>query len=142
MAGILQTISMTSSQGINEPRRLCETLSLEESDDIFFPNIPGKKPTRAKALCATCPFELACLQEALLFDLDGNYSGTTKKERRAMARLNKVIQLKLDEFMPVVEEPTAARPKYLHIVAPPDHHEWMDEVEPDDAEIFALDQAV
>lgn len=133
---------MTTSQGVKQERRLCETLTLEESDDIFFPNIPGKKPTRAKALCATCPFELACLQEALLFDLDGNYSGTTKKERRAMARLNKIMQLKLDDLVPVVEEPTAARPKYLHVISAPDTHDWLDKVEPTDEEIFALDQAV
>lgn len=135
-------MTLTLSAPPVEPQRLCETLSLEESDDIFFPNVPGKKPTRAKALCAQCPFEKECLLEALKFDLDGFYSGTTKDERRAMARLNKVIQQKIDALTPKVEEPTAAKPRYLHVVAPPEDHSWLYEIEPDDAEIFALDQAM
>lgn len=122
--------------------RLCESLSLAESDDIFFPSIPGKKPTRARALCAQCPFESACLMEALKYDLKGFWAGTTEPERKAMVKLNNIIQQKLEDVMPVVEQPTAARSRYLHIVKTPDNHSWLDEVEPSPQELEQLSQAV
>lgn len=123
-------------------RRLCEMLTPEESDDIFFPNIPGKKPTRAKALCSQCPFESVCLIESIQIDQEGFWCGTTKQERRVMAALQHIAQAKVDALMPEPDEPTASRPRYLHVITRPDDHKWMDEIEPDDAEIFMLDAAV
>lgn len=63
--------------------RACASLSPTECDAIFFPG-SGGKPTKAKELCATCPFIKACLTEAIELQLDGFFAGTTLDERRMM----------------------------------------------------------
>src|SRR6478735_1805863 len=136
------TLSGMTLTEAEAPVRLCEQLTLEESDDIFFPNIPGKKPTRAKALCGQCLMRGDCLLEAIKDDLDGFFSGTTKEERKKMAVMQQIAQTQVAALAPKVEEPTASKPKYLHVVKTPEAHSWLDEVEPDDSEIFALEVTV
>lgn len=135
--GVVDTNDMTTLQDA-KPRRKCEALSLEDADDIFFPSTPGKKPTRAKALCATCPFESVCLLEALENDLKGFYAGTTEPERKVMAKMRGIVQKSIDDLIPEPEKPTAAKPKYLKVVVSPEFHAWMDEVEPSEDELLEV----
>lgn len=50
---------------------------------LFFPKPGGGGSSRAKAVCRHCPFQPACLQYALIYDLAGVWGGATQKERRA-----------------------------------------------------------
>ena len=63
--------------------------------DIFFPestyNSIDNGTRYAKAICASCPIQKACLTEALDSEMDyGIWGGTTPQERRAIKlNLNK-----------------------------------------------------
>lgn len=74
--------------------------------------------------------------DALDNELEGFFSGTTEKDRRQMAKL-------YDKALSVLDTPEvyrkATRARYLHVVAPPDQHEWLDQVEPTDEEIYKLE---
>lgn len=59
-------------------------MSPQETDAIFFPG-SGGKPTKAKALCDTCPIMGACLKKACQENLQGFIAGTTEAERRVIS---------------------------------------------------------
>ena len=62
----------------------CTTISLEESDKLFFSESP-KRIAKAVALCQTCPAKNACLTHALKNDCEfGVFGGYTPQERKAM----------------------------------------------------------
>jgi hypothetical protein len=79
------------------------------------------------------------LLEAIELKLPGFMAGTTIDQRNEMARFQAIVQRELE--MPP-EPDRKKRTIYLKIVIPSDHHEWMDQVEPSDNEIVALDQGV
>lgn len=54
---------------------------------LFFPKSGGDSNARAKATCRSCPFQAACLEYALGYQLYGIWGGTTQKERRQLQRL-------------------------------------------------------
>ena len=45
---------------------------------LFF----DKDEREAKKICRTCPVKADCLQDALVYDYDGVWGGTTRRERR------------------------------------------------------------
>ncbi|ADL71041.1 WhiB family transcription factor [Mycobacterium phage Halena] len=69
-----------------------------EDPDIFFPGVGGggrKAIKQAKALCATCPVRVKCLDEALNWDREhpdyydrtqGIWGGTTEAERKVILK--------------------------------------------------------
>lgn len=62
----------------------CATLTLKESDKLFFSESP-KKIAKAKAMCAECPAITKCLEYALDQEIEfGIFGGTTPQERKAM----------------------------------------------------------
>ena len=62
----------------------CRTLTLKESDNLFFSEAP-KKQAQAKALCAGCPAIVGCLDLALTNEIEfGIYGGLTPQERKAL----------------------------------------------------------
>ena len=63
----------------------CRALTPQQADDIFFPN-SGGKPTKAKALCDTCPVLGMCLKKACEEGLEGFYAGTTQSDRRVISK--------------------------------------------------------
>lgn len=65
---------MTSAK---DPARLaCQT-----APDLFLSNAAGKV-AQARALCAPCPIQEKCLQDAMRRNVRGTWAGTTEKERR------------------------------------------------------------
>ena len=76
----------------------CRSLTLEESDSIFFPS-RGGKPTKAKKLCGSCPVQKECLDEAIRLKLEGFYAGTTFSERECMANEFGIKQTPLVDLM-------------------------------------------
>lgn len=62
----------------------CATLTLKESDKLFFSESP-KRIAKAKAMCAECPAITQCLEYALNQEIEfGIFGGTTPQERKAM----------------------------------------------------------
>jgi WhiB family redox-sensing transcriptional regulator len=60
----------------------------EEDIDIFFPengDVKGKTAL-AKAICASCPVAVQCLQFAIANDEEGIWGGTTLEERKRFKR--------------------------------------------------------
>lgn len=54
--------------------------------DIFFP-VSEEDAEEAKAICATCPVQQACLEWALAVrEKDGVWGGATERERRRILR--------------------------------------------------------
>lgn len=87
----------------------CKKLSMQESDKIFFVGKGGKR-TKAEKVCSGCPVQRRCLLEAITYDLEGFWAGTTQKERRQM----KVFQGNVQPINEVVEslvEVPESRPK-------------------------------
>ncbi len=52
----------------------------EEQKRLFF----GKNTAKAKKICEHCPVKDACLIEALSFEAEGVWGGTTYTERRQL----------------------------------------------------------
>lgn len=65
----------------------CAKIPLEKIDEIFFVE-RGGSVKRARNICNSCPVQRLCLLEAVNFDLDGFWSGTTRSERRQMRGFN------------------------------------------------------
>lgn len=79
-----------------------------------------------------------CLNMAIANKLSGFFAGTTDSQRlRMKAWMDEVVILNMP-----AEPDKSERKRYLHIVKTPDTHEWMDEVEPDDFTILALDSVL
>jgi WhiB family redox-sensing transcriptional regulator len=60
----------------------------EEDTDIFFPengDVKGKTEL-AKAICASCPIAVQCLQFAIANEELGIWGGTTAEERKRFKR--------------------------------------------------------
>lgn len=118
-----------------QSRAICGSLSPTEADNLFFVG-PGKKSNKAKAFCSRCPVQGSCLMDALDNELEGFFSGTTEKDRRQMAAL-------YDKALSVLDTPEvhrkATQARYLHVIKAPDNHDWLDEVEPTDEELYQLE---
>ena len=53
---------------------------------VFYPD-SEENAEEAKAICASCPVRLSCLEHALTMrERDGVWGGTTEKERRRIIR--------------------------------------------------------
>lgn len=68
----------------------CNDLTPEESDAIFFFG-PGKRATKARAFCGTCPVQRECLNNAILFQEEGVWAGTTDEERGALGFIRDML---------------------------------------------------
>lgn len=99
---------------------------------MFFPG-SGGRPTKAKEFCTDCPFKAECLEEAALNGLLGFWAGYTDAERSIWAKHHRLLVQ--------ISEPDYGSRKILVPVKTKETHQWMDEVEPSDAEIFALELA-
>jgi WhiB family redox-sensing transcriptional regulator len=65
----------------------------EEDTDLFFPegkDIQGKIAL-AKAICASCPIAVQCLNMALAEDAEGVWGGTTTDERKRFKRRGVIV---------------------------------------------------
>jgi WhiB family redox-sensing transcriptional regulator len=62
-----------------------EALCAQVDLDLFFPE-KGEGNRDAKRVCRTCPVQTACLEEALLADVEGIWGGLSQKERRHLQR--------------------------------------------------------
>lgn len=60
----------------------CAELSIKESDNLFFSELPSKV-AKAKAMCATCPMTEACLKLGMEMEF-GIFGGLTPQERKAL----------------------------------------------------------
>jgi hypothetical protein len=76
---LLERKKMTSLKEITPP---CATLSIKESDNLFFSELPSKV-AKAKALCAECPMTQACLELGMEMEF-GIFGGLTPQERKAL----------------------------------------------------------
>lgn len=63
-------------------RPACEGMPLEESERLFFKG-GSRIEAEAKALCATCPAQAACLEFGMSAEF-GIYGGLTARERDAL----------------------------------------------------------
>jgi hypothetical protein len=119
------------------PRRKCESISLADSDAMFFPG-RGGKPFKAQAFCNDCTFVRQCLTEAIELRLEGFFAGTTETERKAMRPFQ--FMRSLMDFMPP-EPDREARQIFLKVFTSEDSRSWMDTVEPTESELLVLDTA-
>ncbi len=112
----------------------CLSLTLEQSDALFFPGV-GSKVSKARKFCAGCPLQNSCLLEAITNDLQGFYAGTTWDERKDMREFIADLEVKpidIDEFLPklVVEAPKGRRVVRRKYESSPDPYHYLDELEP------------
>lgn len=117
----------------------CRSLEPEIADELFFPSIKGKKPTKANAeYCSTCPVLGLCLENAIANGLRGFWAGTSDAQRAKMSKQLRYIQgvLDLDEFLP---NTGGRRIGYRKISAVTDDHSWMDYTEPEDTVLMLMD---
>lgn len=96
--------------------RRCASLSPAEADAMFFPNVPGSKPTKAAAFCATCPVQRKCLIESIEQGLKGFWAGTTDDARAVMAKQFHRRLGSVQDVMPA--EPKPRRVYRLVIIEP------------------------
>ena len=80
-------MSMTEASTLNPPwrkRAACQGLD----PDVFYPATEEEiDAEQAKAVCAQCPVQDACLEHALAFrEKDGVWGGFTERERRRIVR--------------------------------------------------------
>lgn len=99
----------------------CNKLSVEEADKLFFPG-KGGKINKAEEFCKDCPVLSTCFAEAIRDDLYGFYAGTTRQQRRDMAKMMGVL------LAPPAEE-VKKRKVFRKITVAPDVHEWLDTVD-------------
>lgn len=65
--------------------------------DLFFPT-RGESSDPAKAVCARCPVDVECLQQALVDrEVHGVWGGTSEKERREIRRRVAIRRTPLEE---------------------------------------------
>lgn len=93
---------------------LCKALTSKESDAMFFPG-SGGKPTKANAFCKKCPVRELCLLEAIEYNYDGFFAGTTKDERTYAARNLGILVNKVDSELP--PEPERRRRVFRKVVS-------------------------
>lgn len=58
---------------------------VDEDRELFFPP-QGQRPDEARRICSACPVAAECLDYALAHDLQGVWAGTSRSQRRRMAR--------------------------------------------------------
>jgi hypothetical protein len=122
---------------INSDKR-CATLTIKESDDLFFPG-PGGKVNKARNFCSECPVKASCLLEAIDCDLDGFFAGTTKDERKEMARFRAGVVLELTALIDsLLPRSGQRRVRYRNVVHSPDPYIYLDEIEPTVDELIAI----
>lgn len=85
---------MTADLGLAFPDWTMDAVCAQTDPELFFPN-KGNSPKAAKAVCATCPVRLKCLEYALSFESGeagvptsyaqvGIYGGLSAIERRRL----------------------------------------------------------
>lgn len=133
--GVL-TLNIEGMTQETPPVKRCLSLTLEQSDALFFPGV-GSKVSKARIFCGDCPLQNLCLKDAIKFDLEGFYAGTTKDERRAMKGFISdltVSPIDVDEFLPQKSKRRVALRK---VTPTPDPYYYLDELEPDDRGLAA-----
>ncbi len=122
----------------NEAVRKCTALSPKDSDALFFPG-PGGKVNKARAYCEDCPLVNQCLINAVDNNLDGFFAGSTKDERKEMAKFRDNVIKDLSDWVDSLlpKKPVPGRRVAKRQVLP-DQHAWLDEVEPTDEELLLL----
>lgn len=118
----------------------CGGMSVEESDDIFFPGV-GAKPNRCREFCYGCPVQSNCLDYAIDGNYEGFWAGTTYEERKKMRRFRTSIRAKvaIEEFIAPVGIDSKGN-EYVEQVEFVD--DWLDTYEPTDATIEAWENAL
>lgn len=97
-------------------------------DDFFMVSITKKnikKVLEINALCRQCPVSAECLHEALMFNYDGIWAGTTPRQRKVYIQLNRnstVEGLTIEEAKQIVDDfhnfnetPGTLRTKYKNL---------------------------
>lgn len=69
-----------------EQEAVCCKLSPQEREDFFPPRGRPSKNPHWKQVCFTCPVRLECLNYAIVHEEDGNWGGSTERERKALPR--------------------------------------------------------
>jgi len=69
-----------------EQEAICCKLSPQERETFFPPRGRPPKDPHWKQICFNCPVRLECLNYAIVHDEDGNWGGSTERERRALPR--------------------------------------------------------
>jgi len=122
----------------DEVAKRCAALSPQQADALFFPG-PGGKVNKARNFCDECPVKAKCLLEAIDNDLDGFFAGTTKDERKDMAKFRAGVVLELtvviDSLLP---DRTRRRRRYRTVNILPDSYAYLDEIEPTIEELIAI----
>ncbi len=120
------------TQTDNKVRR-CLSLTLEQSDALFFPGV-GSKVSKARIFCGLCPLRDSCLMEAIVNDLQGFYAGTTWDERKGMKGFIAGLEVKpidIEEFLPkTVEASKGRRVVRRKYESSPDPYQYLDELDP------------
>ncbi len=104
---------MNDHPEIDRSQAACARLPLPVVDSIFFPG-HGGKPGKAMKLCSGCPIKSECLIEAIELDLEGFFAGTTKNERRLIAKHHRMKTTPLTLQLP--PEPQRKRRVYRKII--------------------------
>lgn len=121
-----------------EEQRKCVSLSPDESDKLFFPG-PGGKVNKARDYCSDCPFKNPCLLNAIENNLDGFYSGTTKDDRKEMAKFKAIVLQDLSDYVESLLPRKIESGRRIKKAPPlPEVHAWLDQVEPTDEELLAI----
>lgn len=115
----------------------CDDLSPVEADKLFFPG-PGGKVNKARKFCDSCPIVGICLQNAIDYELEGFWAGTTEDERRSMKKTVGSFTVHLDDFLPpkpnrtIVKKPRLLKTEY-------DPYGYLDKIEPREFELKILE---
>ena len=99
----------------------CNSLSLEESDKIFFIK-PGQSANRARNYCKGCPVKMECRNYAIMYHERGIWAGTTDEERdqmdkwfgdelRRIAKANGTLEYRPATYDFATPKPLAADPE-------------------------------
>ena len=76
--------------------------------DTFFPHTLRARENKAKAVCAKCPVDMECLNDALMnntYDDDwGIFGGLTADERRALRRARRRPGYSLESFLAKIRD--------------------------------------
>lgn len=122
----------------DEVKKRCAALSPTQSDALFFPG-PGGKVNKARNFCSDAPCRASCLLDAIDYNLEGFYAGTTQDERKEMARFRAGVALELtvliDSLLP---DTTRRRRRYRNVTTSPDPYIYLDEIEPTIEELIAI----
>lgn len=116
----------------------CGRLTPEQADALFFVGTGGKVK-RATIFCSTCPVQNICLTQAIEGRVKGFWSGTTEIDRLAMTPFHLTGMLSIEDSLP--PEPVRRRKVYRKVFTSDDAHKYLDEIEPTEEELQALEQA-